>query len=94
MNDAAGQINSQANLCAREKYWDELTDAERIQRLGQELLSAWRVIQDLQVAMHAMQRHEHGSAGKLVVPIDHNPLEPIGYNREHRRYRLGHGQPS
>lgn len=63
----------------REKYWDELDDAGKIQRLRQivkelqcQLLRTTKTAND---AERVSQDHEHGKDGKVLMPVN-------AFNRE------------
>ena len=57
-------------MCSREKYWEEKTDAEKIEMLGQvcEALSGLVADQDSQIDI--LRQHRHGVQGELTAPID------------------------
>ena len=57
-------------MCSREKYWEEKTDAEKIEALSQvcEALSGLVVDHDSQIDI--LRQHRHGGQGELTAPID------------------------
>lgn len=85
-------MSAEMNQCLakREKYWDEMTSDEKIERLARELAYLGDANQRLHEQMWAMERHEHGSAGKLVVPL-HDSRIGDGSPRQFGRlwYALG-----
>ena len=67
------------NVCAREKLWTELTDLEKIERLGAIVSRlGWR----LDAANHDLNNlvaHEH-SGKDLMVPMNHDGTRPRANN--------------
>lgn len=51
------------------KKWDELTEAEKIERLRAELRGTRMLLQVLLGNMQRMQHHTHGDHGALMVPM-------------------------
>ncbi len=84
--------NSTGNQAMREKYWEEMTSDERIQKLAQELAWLWDRNQVLATALYKMEQHQHSPNGSIVVPLNdsRNSSESSG-PRERSRiwYTLG-----
>jgi hypothetical protein len=82
-------------LC-REKYWSEITDAERIERMRAILKHTERRCEELHDALYramaVITTHQHGCDGKPMVSADSvlNLNNPIGYGTPSPR-RLGDG---
>lgn len=53
----------------REKYWEECTDAEKIERLRWQLILALRENSMMAEVLHQMRLHRHGEDGSLLVPL-------------------------
>jgi len=61
----------------REKYWEELSSEEKIEKLGNIIEKQERYIDHLGDRLNLFNEHDHIN-GKLVVPLNRN--EPIkGY---------------
>jgi hypothetical protein len=71
MSDLTGM---NANGLCREKYWSELTDSERIERMRQEVKRCQQDIAMLIRAVIKLERHEHKPDGTLMVPYNENGL--------------------
>jgi hypothetical protein len=67
MNQEQGP-NSAIHL-SREKNFTELSESEKITRLGQELFSALQMLWYLQDSQDKLMNHSHVD-GKLVAPIN------------------------
>lgn len=84
----SGGANFQGSVC-REKYWNELSSEEKIEKLAAalEMLSRWSC--DNEKALNLLNQHVHGSDGRMLIPMQHNVLEVPWYknhliNRETR----------
>ena len=54
-------------LASREKYWEECSDAEKIERLRQSLADAHTHLSRMRETISILQRHQHGSKGELLI---------------------------
>ena len=72
--------NERAIMASREKYWDELTDAERIQRLRDVVVNLSQENARMSRALVRLHVHRHGESGELLAPLYREDVnEPIGY---------------
>lgn len=78
-------------MAMREKYWEEMTDAERINKLAQELAWLWDRHQVLANHTDKLERHQHSHDGQIVIPLLEVRNEGDGSPRERSRiwYTLG-----
>lgn len=60
---------------AREKYWEECTDAEKIDRLHSALTAMYRENRVLRDNIAKLMQHTHHESGRLL-----QPLNPDGEN--------------
>ncbi len=69
----------------RERYWEEKTDAERIQTLGEAVENLSRVVVDQSEQIEVLRMHSHAPDGSLVAKLDAtHPRQPtLGYNFKH-----------
>lgn len=86
MEDASNQARSlgaKLGGAAREKYWEEKTDAEKIAALRDAVASLSRDNQEMTKTLQALLRHGHAPDGALTQPIA-EPYSngPIGYARD------------
>ena len=63
-------------LCEREKYWVELTDSEKIERMRGEVKNWQRKCDRLERALSGFIQHQHGPDGKVLVPFYGEILGP------------------
>jgi len=61
----------------REKYWDELDDAGKIERLRQIIKGQENVISKMAAFLDQLISHEHLN-GRIVCPIEHPNQESYG----------------
>lgn len=59
-----------ANTAKREKMWAELTDAEKIERMRDQVKQLARLVQRHDSGIYQMQEHRHGNDGELLVPLN------------------------
>lgn len=87
---AAAQGAGDAKAC-REKYWEECGDAEKIDRLRDQLVYMEGICRSLAENVMNLLNHQHGHDGKLLHPLheagSNRSGEPLGYNR-YRSHRL------
>jgi hypothetical protein len=57
------------NGAQREKYWSELEDAEKIERMREEVKKLERVAMSLSNKISKWQRHSHQD-NKIVIPLE------------------------
>ena len=56
--------------CSRDKYWDEMCDAERVQRLQHEVLYLRWFLRRLETKVSKFPDHQHVPAsGEVMVPL-------------------------
>lgn len=65
-------------LCCRERYWSEIDQEERVERLRKEVKSLMRQLKVAQAAVHKLARlaegHIHATlTGKSCMPADASP---------------------
>ena len=65
MNEAM----KQAMQPAREKYWEEKTEAEKIETLRHEVVRLARENELLEHITRRMVAHTHGGTGEVLVPF-------------------------
>jgi hypothetical protein len=75
-----GQKKEVSSLCSREKYWDELTSDEKIERLGRQVEQMSRALNNDRRMNEFLRRHHHLN-GKMVVEMDG------GYNQAEGVFR-------
>lgn len=75
MTDVASQSQTAGGAnpsgIAREKYWEELTDAEKIDRLREVVASLSRDNETLSKGLVDLVRHQHGPDGSVLTPLKH-----------------------
>ncbi len=69
IGQGAGNLNSGKELAQREKTWEELTDADRIQRLRRELILQHELVQSQQSLLERLMVHGHLTGGELALPM-------------------------
>lgn len=75
---------SKENLPSREKYWDELNDQQKVDRMRQEVKSMQRQLTSTVVMMEKLMNHQHSIAnGEILTSLQTRNDQPEGY----RRYR-------
>jgi len=55
---------------SREKYWDELDDSEKIERMRDEVKKLRRSLASTNRRLSSLMRHSHDTSGGIVVPIE------------------------
>ena len=55
----------------RQKQWEAMTADERIERLREVVRSKDMSISELQAQLNALQQHQHGAQGQIMVPVYH-----------------------
>ncbi len=65
--------------CSREKYWDELTTDEKVEKLAGavELLARWFV--EIEKTSCLLNQHQHLGDGRIFIPMQHNQVEQPWY---------------
>jgi hypothetical protein len=74
-------------LCGREKYWEECTDSEKIDRLREELMSQLRINGEIARMLEKLLVHQHFD-GTLTVPVtfrEDDPKHTYGFARRPSR---------
>ena len=68
---AQGQATDRAAMVmpSRDKYWEERTDAEKIEVLRDEVASLFRVTITQASTIQQLLAHQHTPNGSLVVPL-------------------------
>ena len=64
--------NAPRNALMRDKYWSEIDDTAKIERLRIELKRSQAVIRTLQKQMEDLLAHKHDSWGLIVKPLMSN----------------------
>lgn len=67
---------------SREKYWDELTQDEKIEKTAVAVEQLARWFHDNEIMVGLLNQHAHGLDGKIMVPLQHNKLDQVWY-RDH-----------
>jgi hypothetical protein len=62
-------MNDESCKIAREKYWSEVDDAERVKRLRREVKHLRREVYTLNRAMRFLQTHSHAPDGSVVISL-------------------------
>lgn len=76
--------NDQLNQCRREKYWRELTDAEKIERMREMVHNLKISLKLANRELAHLRRHQHGANGEMLVEYDsYGIVESIGEHRRH-----------
>ena len=85
-----GQKYPQESLkAAREKTWDERSDAERIALLRREVMYLRDLVTEHRRQLSGLMYHEHSAMGAVVVSVLHASAQIeeahqlTGYNRRH-----------
>lgn len=60
---------------AREKYWEEFTPEQLVEKLGTVVEDLGRRIRELEREREAMILHSHLPDGQVMVPLRHNGIE-------------------
>jgi hypothetical protein len=87
MTDVASQSQGAGSAnpsgIAREKYWEELTDAQKIDRLREVVASLSRDNETLSKGLAELVRHQHGPDGSILTPLKHHDSNDniTGYSR-------------
>ncbi len=55
----------------REKYWSELDDKEKIERLRQIVKQHQNELRRLSASVEVLMNHEHGKSGQILSPVRH-----------------------
>ena len=71
INESAAQ-DSQilGNKICRERYWDELNDSEKIERMRDEVKRLQNQVKRLSQLTDRLLQHNHSQSGALFVPIE------------------------
>jgi len=56
-------------MCRREKYWSELTDSEKIERMRDEVKRWQYKCAEMQNVVDKLHSHQHAPNGEIVVPL-------------------------
>jgi hypothetical protein len=60
--------NQEAQVC-REKYWEELSIEEKLEKAGSLIENLYRRINDQDKQITLLSKHSHGSSGEMLVPM-------------------------
>jgi hypothetical protein len=71
------------SLPCREKYWEEMDDAQKIQALREAVVWMSRDLVDATKALASLGRHQHGADGSLLAPLYTN----VGGNMNEGSYQ-------
>jgi len=78
LGDAGGRSRDGANCAMREKYWHELTDPEKIERMHAVVKAMMHANEQLRAELSSMRDHQHGPGGDVLVPAR---MHPPGYGQ-------------
>lgn len=81
---------SEMEQCNREKYWEEKSDSEKIEKLAEAVEILGRSVVELEKENCLLRQHSHLSEGLIVAPVNRNQVEQPWYkthllNREATR---------
>ena len=62
-------MEEEKSLLKRNKYWDELTDQEKIDRMRSEVKGMQSRLDSALKSVEALLRHDHNN-GQLIVPLN------------------------
>lgn len=90
MAGAVNMAGAGAGACVgggpmREKFWRELIDAEKIERMHKVVLDLQCRLQAREHELRMLLRHQHSPGGELTVPVDHADRfqdRPVGWRRQ------------
>lgn len=66
----------------REKYWDELSDQEKMERTRQQLRAARREVQEMRRMVDMLLHHQHAVAGGVMAPLDFMTSPQVRYDMD------------
>ena len=77
----AGSLSGGAfNQAMRKKFWDEMNDAQRMEKMREEVRYLRRLYTDLQRTVNKLKLHQHAQDGSIFVPLKRNDEDgPRGY---------------
>jgi hypothetical protein len=87
-NALAGADAKAMGQCAREKYWEEMTDSEKIAALRESVVWMARELWESQKTIAALRSHSHAQDGSLMVPMEQHPANlaaPMHYSADYAR---------
>ncbi len=76
----AGALGNK-NVPCRQKTWDEMDAAQRMETMREEVRYLRRMVTDLQAAARKVKHHQHAQDGSLLVPFKNRDDDdhPRGY---------------
>ena len=78
--------NMDETKCSREKWWSELTDGEKIERMRSIIVQQKNAIENLAADNRRLKKHSHNTyTGDIVISISHSDM----YESERPRRRQG-----
>jgi hypothetical protein len=66
-----GEVNMAGACAQREKYWHELSDAEKIDRMHGVVKGLLHTIDGQRRELGMLRRHQHSGSGELMIPANH-----------------------
>lgn len=61
---------SEAMQAQRERYWEEATDADKIERLRDEVARLCKIVGELSSVVVKLGSHGHGADGRMMVALE------------------------
>ena len=78
----AGSLSGGAlNQAVREKFWEEMDDAQRMAKMREEVRYLRRLVTNMESTINSLRRHQHAQDGALMIPLKRieNEDRPRGY---------------
>lgn len=69
MNQAQGGLIGMGEGPRRDKNWDELDDAERVERMREVVKRLQRQVEAQAVVIGRLEEHTHAGDGSLLIPL-------------------------
>ena len=76
-----GSLIGDIKQAMREKTWDEIDNAQRMEKMREELRYLRRMVTDLQSTVRKFKAHQHAQDGSIMVPLNNRDDDdrPRGY---------------
>ena len=59
---------AQQGMASREKYWEELTDGEKIASLRDAVAGLFDAVSTQAETINVLRQHQHGAVGEVLTP--------------------------